>query len=71
MTTFFIIQILTMTLFQEKSWSMKAKNKARKEAKVEKLAKKQGERIPCKACEGCLVRECGKCTKCSSYPRKT
>ena len=49
---------------------MKAKSKARKETKVEK-EKKVGERIPCKACEGCLVRECGKCQKCSSYPKKT
>jgi len=55
---------------QDKSWSMKAKSKARKETKVEK-EKKVGERIPCKACEGCLVRECGKCQKCSSYPKKT
>ena len=47
---------------------MKAKNKARREVKVEEKGK--AERIPCKACEGCLVRECGKCATCTSYPKR-
>ena len=57
-----------MVFIQEKSWSLKAKNKARREVKVEEKGK--AERIPCKACEGCLVRECGKCATCTSYPKR-
>jgi len=55
---------------QEKSWSVKAKNKMRREVKVEKETKK-AERIPCQACESCLVKECGKCARCTSYPKKS
>jgi len=53
---------------QEKSWSMKSKNKARRDLKVEE--KVRAERIPCRACESCLVKECGKCSSCTSYPKR-
>jgi len=55
-------------LKNDKKWGKMKQFK--RESQSQNSVKTKQKRVPCKACEGCLVAVCGSCQACTSLPRR-